>query len=652
MRLIASVLFLLSGLLVAPAMGNSITVNPGDDVVSEVGAANPGDVVTFAAGTFNICAPVTIPSGVTVQGSGQAPSSSHLIFTLAGGDTNSYAFVIPGNANCVEIQYLDIVSNHGVVQMTAGNAYSNITISNNNIEYGPGQYTDGTLVFGIFGSIPNTSLQIVHNYFHDSSTSNRNWCIWFASHANLDYNTFYNVNDGGQLDDPGPDVSFSYNYGTYLNRMGQEAALQPQSTFKCVGNVFYNYVSPYYNTEGVSIVGVSSAVEIAGNYFSATLAPGSSYGLPDSGGTQRFGYAIEATGQPCTISGNTLIGPWVDYVSSDIPNAVVEGNSVYAYAAWGDFDGEPGPYGYGSIVLSLTDPNSIDRNVNDAPAPPVNTFAGPGTPGSTSNTIDPSPPGTAGSTTLIPAWLSPASVAIWNAATNTLTVTGAASIIADPGSAEPIIHASGSSAVVSFNPNSGTVIHIGGLSLTNGASAIVTSLGAARTVTNFLLLVIGVPGANTAPTLTIDSTSTLDLTNNDMAILYGSGSSPLSAINAQLLAAYDGGLWDKPGLTSSIAKTKRGLTALGFGEASALGLTTFDGLTLGGNAVAVKYTLVGDANLDGLVSLADYNAVLGKYNGAGQPWTGGSFDYSGNVGLADYNTILANYNQTLANVLP
>jgi hypothetical protein len=251
-----------------------------------------------------------------------------------------------------------------------------------------------------------------------------------------------------------------------------------------------------------------------------------------------------------------------------------------------------------------------------------------------------------------PNWLSTASIAIWNPSTGMLTVTGPSTIIADPGSDEPIIEASGSSAAITIDPSSGTDIHIGGLNLTNGASATLTSLGSARSVSNYHLLVIGVAGATGAPAYAIDATSTLDLTDNDMAILYGSGSSPLTTVNGELLEARDGGLWDMPGLTSTAARNEGGTTALGFGEASTLDLTTFDGLTLGGNAVLVKYTLVGDANLDGNVGLADYNTVLSHYNGTGQPWTSGSFDYLGSVGLADYNTVLANYNQTLADVLP
>jgi hypothetical protein len=252
----------------------------------------------------------------------------------------------------------------------------------------------------------------------------------------------------------------------------------------------------------------------------------------------------------------------------------------------------------------------------------------------------------------LPAWLTQTSVATWNASSHVLTVNGPTTIIADPGTDDPIIEASGTSAVVTINPASGTDIHIGGLSLTNGASATVTSLGSARSITNYRLLVIGIPDASVAPTYTIDSTSTLDLTDNDMAILYGSGASPLATVQSQLGEAYDNQLWDKPGLTSSVAATMGGVTALGFGEASALGISTFDGLALGGNAVLVKYTLAGDTNLDGIVDGADYNTVSRDFAQTDATWIDGDFGYSGAVTGADYNTVLSNFDDTLANVLP
>jgi subtilase family serine protease len=251
-----------------------------------------------------------------------------------------------------------------------------------------------------------------------------------------------------------------------------------------------------------------------------------------------------------------------------------------------------------------------------------------------------------------PTWLASGSVATYSSSSHILTVTGATTITTDPGTAEPIIEASGSSAVVTFNapnPANGNYYHIGGLSLTNGASAVVTSLGASRTIQNVRMLVIGVSSATTAPTFNIGA-GTLDLTDNDMAILYGTGTSPLSTVSADIKAAYDNKLWDKPGLTSSIAKTMPTVTALGYGEASTLGDTFFDSLYLGGNAVLVKYTLVGDANLDGTVNFNDFSILQNNY-GLSSSWTGGDFNYDGVTNFNDFSLLQNNYDQTLSAVL-
>src|SRR5207253_903644 len=112
------------------------------------------------------------------------------------------------------------------------------------------------------------------------------------------------------------------------------------------------------------------------------------------------------------------------------------------------------------------------------------------------------------------------------------------------------------------------------------------------------------------PPVTIDSTSTLDLADNDMALLYGTAASPFTTIRGLIQHANDGQLWDLPGITSSIAKGNPANYAVGYAEASVLGLSTFDNVTLGANAVLVKYTLRGDTTLKGSVGLQDYNTVL------------------------------------------
>jgi hypothetical protein len=377
-------LFLLPAALVSQCLATTYTLNTGSNVGAALTAAHAGDTVLLGAGTYNFGSPVTIPSGVTLAG--VSPNSSHMIFNIAGGGTTSYGIVINGNASNVTIENLDLVSNHGLISMAGGSgSYTNITISYNNLQYGPGKLPDGTLVFGIFGTLTNNNLQLTHNYFHDSTAlSSRNWCIWFAQNSNIDYNLFYNIEDGGQICDCGQNLSFSHNYGTLIHRMGQEGGLSAGSTMTINGNVFYNWEGPYDDSDALSIVGVSGAIHYTNNFFKASIAPGSSFSAPDPGGTYRFGMAIEGTGEPAYVSGNTFVGTWACDYSSTMVNAQVSNNTVWGGALWGDFDGEPGPYGYGSVIASN---NTMYSSSNGAPNPPANTFAGPNPSGLSASTV-------------------------------------------------------------------------------------------------------------------------------------------------------------------------------------------------------------------------------------------------------------------------
>ena len=57
----------------------------------------------------------------------------------------------------------------------------------------------------------------------------------------------------------------------------------------------------------------------------------------------------------------------------------------------------------------------------------------------------------------------------------------------------------------------------------------------------------------------------------------------------------------------------------------------------------VKVALFGDADLDGGVSINDFNTLAGNFGqSTGKVWVDGDFDYDGGVSINDFN-ILANY---------
>jgi hypothetical protein len=243
----------------------------------------------------------------------------------------------------------------------------------------------------------------------------------------------------------------------------------------------------------------------------------------------------------------------------------------------------------------------------------------------------------------LPAWLSPSSDATWNASTDTLTVTGAATIIADPGTASPKIVANGSAAVLTIQPATVGFVNLGGITLTNGASIIVPSVGAVRTHTNHNVIVLDSNGT-TVPTFSIDSSSKLDLQDNDLIIQ--NGGSELSTIQADANTGSHGGTWTGNGLTSSVAATVDGNGPSGVGYEQNLLAVALNGnlpngaftsrragtstLSLGTNDVIVKYTYNGDFTLEGEVGADAYTILITFYGTA--PLTPDTFIYGDTTG--------------------
>jgi YD repeat-containing protein len=123
-----------------------------------------------------------------------------------------------------------------------------------------------------------------------------------------------------------------------------------------------------------------------------------------------------------------------------------------------------------------------------------------------------------------PAWLDSSSAATWDPNTHALTVTGPATIVADPGADEPLVTVSGFGAALTIEPTSGTWIHLGALTLTGGGSAEVTRPDAAAfDETASMVLELGIPGGGSTPALSIDaaSNSTLGIEDNDLIVRDG-----------------------------------------------------------------------------------------------------------------------------------
>jgi len=139
----------------------------------------------------------------------------------------------------------------------------------------------------------------------------------------------------------------------------------------------------------------------------------------------------------------------------------------------------------------------------------------------------------------------------------------------------------------------------------------------------------------------------LDLTDNDMIVDY-TGASPIASIHGLIKNGYNNGSWTGVGgIKSSRAASspnagEAGKTALGYGEASALGISSFDGISVDSTSILIKYTYYGDANLDGDADGVDigtwatnFTGELGGSAGATMTWAQGDWDYDGDVDGVD-----------------
>jgi fibronectin-binding autotransporter adhesin len=189
---------------------------------------------------------------------------------------------------------------------------------------------------------------------------------------------------------------------------------------------------------------------------------------------------------------------------------------------------------------------------------------------------------------------------------------------------------------------------------TNSSSIQVQSIGTVNVASGAVLALANasVHGGRSVlltNTLAVSTTGKLDLSNGDLVL---NGSSPsLSTVTAMVAAGYNlagGGKWNGPGITSSAAAGDTShLTALGVIQNNQSGTplftatNTFDGITPEANAVLVKYTYFGDANLDGKVDGSDYSLIDGGYASQGSltGWYHGDFNYDGVVDGSDYTLI-------------
>jgi len=146
--------------------------------------------------------------------------------------------------------------------------------------------------------------------------------------------------------------------------------------------------------------------------------------------------------------------------------------------------------------------------------------------------------------------------------------------------------------------------------------------------------------------LTIAANSVLDISNNHIIIDYGSGPDPMNtSILGYLKSGFNNGAWNgTSGIISTNAQTKTNGLTYSIGWADGADKTgAVKNLTSG--EIELKYTLVGDANLDGTVNGTDFSILAANFGLGVTNWDQGNFLYGSSVNGSDFSALAANFGQ-------
>jgi hypothetical protein len=152
---------------------------------------------------------------------------------------------------------------------------------------------------------------------------------------------------------------------------------------------------------------------------------------------------------------------------------------------------------------------------------------------------------------------------------------------------------------------------------------------------------------NVAPPMP-GSTPSLDITDDGLVVRPDTGN-PLDQIRALVQSGFAAGMWNGPGIVSSVAAADS-TKGVGYGSISDLGggvPVTFMGQPVDTDDVVARFTLLGDADLNAFVNISDFARLATNFNGPGD-WARGDFTYDLLVDINDFARLALNFNLGLA----
>jgi hypothetical protein len=315
---------------------------------STISSAPSCALIVFAAGTYNISAPVDIPCNVTVTGPTASPATAILAATYTG----NRMFSVGNCSTPVTIGYLHF-ENTGGIYVTA--PMSGITITQNQFTNLPGdedQWADMGIYFdGVHGGTI-TNATVTNNTFGDPSsctgvmsqnTDDGGDCIgiYFQSNLNgvtVENNTFTHLEEGFHVlcfgdvctGASSPNwTNFTAQWNDFNNIHRIAAEMQPQNATNVIlqYNSYENAFAPSTFSMGFSLAccaGISGATVpfINNNVLLANTAPAGAY----------IAYAIEWWGNGAQANNDLIQGYWANGIvwgqggpPWEVENTIVEG---------------------------------------------------------------------------------------------------------------------------------------------------------------------------------------------------------------------------------------------------------------------------------------------------------------------------------------
>jgi hypothetical protein len=222
-----------------------------------------------------------------------------------------------------------------------------------------------------------------------------------------------------------------------------------------------------------------------------------------------------------------------------------------------------------------------------------------------------------------------------SAAATTLTVTGGT---LNMNSAAPTNMTVAANSATNF----GATQQLAALNVGNGATATLTELPSADIVLK-------------TPILNITGGGKLDIKDNDAIVQ----NTPLASVRGQIVSGYNGGTWTGSGIVTTGTSPAGKSTGIGFAQGddpAIAGLAnSLGGQTFTATDSLVKFTYLGDADLDGDVDGVDVGKWATNFTGSGgstsKLWTEGDWDYDGDVDGVDVGKWATNFTGSGGGVL-